>query len=280
MSTNINKWTEQELEYLILNYQTMTQKEIAEKLNRTTTAVNLKASRLGLKKGFEYNRHFFSIIDTEEKAYWLGFIWADGCVSRVPATNSGELRVELQVNDKNHLKKLNKSLNGNLQVKTRIRTNCFDGKYADREYETAFLRISSIDMVNDLINIGCVEHKSYIVGLPKLNDELMWHFIRGFFDGDGCVCYTEHKTNVRCDFTSVSTNLITQLRTWLYDHEINTYISMDQNKYRLCIAGKHSNFKFLAALYDNATIYLDRKYYKQKNIREHLTDKTMNCLAI
>lgn len=280
MSTKKNQWTEQELEYLRLNYQTMTQKEIADKLNRTTTAVNLKASRLGLKKRFEYNRRFFSIIDTEEKAYWLGFIWADGCISIVPETNSGELRVELQVNDKNHLKKFNKSLNGNLQVKTRIRTNCFDGKYADREYKTAFLRVHSIDMVNDLVNIGCVEHKSYIIGIPNLNDELMWHFVRGFFDGDGCVCYIDNKTSVRCDFTSVSTNLVNKLRTWLYSQGINTYISMDRNKYRLCVAGKDNNFKFLSALYDNATIYLDRKYYKQKNIREHLSDPTTGCLAI
>lgn len=280
MSSNENKWTEQELNYLIQNYATMTQQEIADNLHRTRTAVNLKASRLGLKKGFEYDRHFFSQIDTEEKAYWLGFIWADGCVSINDKTNSGDISIELQVSDKNHLKKFNKSLGGNLQVKTRIRTNCFDGKYADREYETAFIRLSSIDMANDLVKLGCVERKSHIAGIPELPDDLMWHFIRGFFDGDGCVCYQDNKTNLRCDFTTVSTELVDKLRGWLYKQGVNTYVSMDNTKYRLCVAGRENNFRFLSALYDNATIYLDRKYYKQKNIRESLMDKTTSCLAI
>lgn len=280
MSRNENQWTTQDLEYLKQNYDTMTQQEIANHLNRTRTAVNLKASRLGLKKGFEYNRHFFNNIDTEEKAYWLGFIWADGCIHINPKTNSGELSIELQISDKSHLKKFNKCLDGNLQVKTRIRTRCFGGKYADKEYETAFIRISSIEMINDLVELGCVECKSHVIGLPSLSDDLMWHFVRGFFDGDGCVCYTDHKTNLRCDFTSVSNDLVNQMRSWLYKQEINTYISLDRNKYRLCIAGKENNFKFLSTLYDNATVYLDRKYYKQKNIRESLIDRATSCLAI
>lgn len=280
MSKNENKWTEQELDYLVQHYDIMTQQEIANNLNRTRSAVNLKASRLGLKKGFEYNRHFFNCIDTEDKAYWLGFIWADGCVSINEKTNSGELRIELQASDKNHLKKFNKSLGGNLQVKTRSRTNCFGGQYADREYETAFIRVSSIDMANDLITLGCIERKSYTVGLPNIPEEMMWHFVRGFFDGDGCVCYTDHKTNLRCDFTSVSATLVNGLRKWLYGYGINTYIGIDKNKYRLCVAGKESNIKFLSLMYDSASIYLDRKYYKQKNIRQQLMDNATSCLAI
>ena len=280
MSENKNQWTEQELAYLMQNYEVMTQQEIANHLNRTRSAVNLKASRLGLKKGFEYNRHFFNIIDTEAKAYWLGFIWADGCVQINTKTNSGELSIELQVSDRGHLKKFNKCLDGNLQVRTRLRTGCFVGKYADKEYETAFIRLSSIDVANDLVNLGCVECKSHIVGLPNLSDQLMWHFLRGFFDGDGCVCYTDHKTNLRCDFASASQNLVNQLRNWLYKQGINTYVSIDRTKYRLCVAGKENNLKFLSILYDNATIYLDRKYYKQKNIRDSLTDGTTSCLAI
>ena len=279
MSKNENQWTKQELEYLKQNYDTMTQLEIANNLNRTRAAVNLKASRLGLKKGFEYNRHFFKNIDAEEKAYWLGFIWADGCIKINPKTNSGELSIELQAPDKGHLKKFNKCLDGNLQVKTRIRTGCFGGKYADKEYETAFIRISSIEMATNLVELGCVERKSHVVGLPSLSDDLMWHFVRGFFDGDGCVCYTDHKTNLRCDFVSVSYDLVEQLRSWLYKQNINTYVSLDRAKYRLCIAGKENNLKFLSALYDHSTLYLDRKYYKQKNIRENLTDRAANCLA-
>ena len=64
------------------------------------------------KKGYDildfchfkkFNEHIFDIIDTEEKAYWLGFIYADGCISL--KTNAFE--ISLKYDDINHLNKFN-----------------------------------------------------------------------------------------------------------------------------------------------------------------------------
>lgn len=264
-----SEWSNDEISFLKNNYSTMTQNEIAKKLGRTRTAVNIKASKLGLKKRYEFNEDFFEKIDNEEKAYWLGFIWADGSIAYNTEKHVYELSIELQSSDLNHLKKFNKSLNGNLPVSTRIRESSFED-YPNKQYKTAFIRVHSKKLVEDLIKHNCIEDKSHKIGMPDISDEYMWHFIRGFFDGDGCVCYKDNKTNLRCDFTSVSSKMVEELRAWLYKNNINTYIYMDKNKYRLCIAGRQFNLDFLSNLYDNSTIYLERKYKKQLNIRQTL----------
>lgn len=99
------KWSEEEIRFLKNNYKEMTYQELADKLHRTKSAVDLKINRLGLKKSkYTYNSNYFNVIDTPEKAYWLGFIAADGCVSINSKTNSGELTIKLQISDNDHLK--------------------------------------------------------------------------------------------------------------------------------------------------------------------------------
>ena len=75
-----NYWTEFELQYLKENYEKMPKSEIATVLGRTPNAVQVKANRLGLEKPekYFYNKRFFQNINLEEKAYWLGFFFADG----------------------------------------------------------------------------------------------------------------------------------------------------------------------------------------------------------
>lgn len=268
-----SEWSKQELEFLKKKYSVMTQKEIAKILKRTRTAINIKASKLGLKKRYEYNENYFESIDSEDKAYWLGFIWADGSITHKPDEHRYELSIELQASDASHLRKFNKSLNGNLPVSIRERVSSFE-KYPDKIYNTSLIRIHSKKMVEDLIKLNCIEDKSHNIDMPNIEDKYMWHFIRGFFDGDGCVSYQDKKTNLRCDFTSVSIKLINHLREWLYKNGINSYITMDSNKYRLCISGRQFNLKFLSQIYDKSTIYLERKYKKQLGIRQTLAKYT------
>ena len=104
-----DKWNEEDIEYVKKNYSIMPTKDIAKILNRTESAVQIKARRLGLKKyPYNCNYRFFETIDTEEKAYWLGFIASDGWISINKNTNSGTVGIELQVSDIDHLKKFNK----------------------------------------------------------------------------------------------------------------------------------------------------------------------------
>ena len=100
------QWNKEEIKFLKDNYKDMSYKEIAIKLNRTENAIKVKTNKLGLiKSKYIYNKDYFKVIDSEEKAYWLGFIYADGYVC---ANDTGsELGIELQVGDIEHLKKFN-----------------------------------------------------------------------------------------------------------------------------------------------------------------------------
>ena len=123
-----NKWKEEDIKFLKENYKNFTNKELAQILNRTKTAISIKLSKLGLKKTkYYYNEDYFETIDSEEKAYWLGFLYADGYISKT--TCCSELGIELQKNDYNHLQKFNKSIKGNIEVKYRK-----SSKYKNKMY--------------------------------------------------------------------------------------------------------------------------------------------------
>ena len=116
-------WSEFELNYIRNNYRETDNCELSKILNRTENAIHLQASRMGLKKyPYHCDYHYFDKIDTEEKAYWLGFLTADGWISKNEETNSAAVGVELQYGDINHLRKFNKSIGGNYQITDRWRT--------------------------------------------------------------------------------------------------------------------------------------------------------------
>lgn len=272
-----NGWTDDEIEYIRANYQKLSVKKMAEELNRTPNAVKLKAERIGCKKS-PYNcaYDYFNIIDTEDKAYWLGFIYADGYVSINKETNSGYVGIELQASDVEHLKKFNKSISGNYQIKFYDKECNLSNNL--NKHRMCKIRIYSIDMVNDLINHGATSDKTYTMTLPSLNEELMPHFIRGFFDGDGCL-YVSKNGRIRCHFDSVSTIFLEQLRKYFYDNDINSYLyvskhneGMYKDLYRLEIAGTEYTKKFLQYIYQNCEIYLDRKYEKYYKVSAGLAN--------
>lgn len=261
------KWTNEELDFLRENYKTMSYKDIGNNLNRTCSAVQNKCKKMGLKKPdkYFYNHRFFQFIDTEEKAYWLGFIYADGWVRK---TNAGaELGISLQSGDVKHLLKFNRSINGNISIVDRTRPFCIEGRTGVSTCST--IRLYSTDMVNDLIRHGVVPNKSDKIQFPYLSSKfLMLAFIRGFFDGDGCIMEQTKRKAITCNFTTISKNFIEDLRKWLYENiGVSSYIVQekrhnDKNKtcYRLYIKGLENSYIFTSSIYDNANIYLNRKY--------------------
>jgi intein/homing endonuclease len=260
-------WNSDEINYLKENYKSMTNNEIAIQLDRSKNAVDMKIKRLGLKKSkYIYNHNYFEIIDNEEKAYWLGFIFADGCVTWNKENNSCELSIKIQANDFTHLKKFNKSINGNIDIGFENRICNLNGK----PYNACQIRLYSKKIVFDLIKHGVIPNKSLIVEFPKFKSCLMPHFIRGFFDGDGCIAKNNHcngKSYVRADFTCGSLQFIECLRLYLNENNIKSYIYKKLDKpYRLMIGGMNNCDRFFHYMYDDANIFLDRKYKKKINL--------------
>lgn len=133
----------------------------------------------------------FEKIDTKEKAYWLGFIFADGGIEE----SSNTLRINLSSKDEEHLYKFKNFIQA---FNTEIKRN--DKIENDKIYKISYFGISDKKLIKDLKKYGCVSNKTYKLDFPSSNlvpKNLIYHFVRGFFDGDGSI-YTDDKRNRLC----------------------------------------------------------------------------------
>lgn len=198
--------------------------------------------------------NFFEEIDTEEKAYWLGFLFADGWVGKENVVGFG-----LKYPDKYHLYNFIKSINGTYPVYTDPSNNNF-----------STVHIGSGKMKNDLIDHGCVRRKSLILKPPiNIPTDLNRHFIRGYFDGDGSVGFYPqyNKTNIVFLGTYDFLNWIQEdLKSIGID---SMTLKRKNNIFELYVYRKN-NFKvFYDYMYNNSNIKLLRKYNIFINIMNH-----------
>lgn len=260
------RWTYDELEYLKENYQDKSYKEIGEYLGRKEQAIRSKLHYLGLKKSIHHcNYNYFETIDTEDKAYWLGFIYADGNINKAKNT----LTINLQGRDYKHLEKLNKCIDGNFAVKR------FDANKSGHIYKMCQILVYSTKMANDLISHGVIPNKTDKITFPELPRHLIRHFIRGYFDGDGSICERKHKkglSDLACSFACGNKLFLESLRAVLFQNDIKSYLVKDKRgeKFSLSLAGLQNPDIFLHYIYNDANIYLDRKYLRKEELYKHL----------
>lgn len=273
----INQWTNNEIKILKENYSTNSFSGLMKLLpGRNRNAIQLKASKLGLpKRKYIYDFRFFQNIDGEEKAYWLGFFYSDGCVYINPSKRVYESTIKLCRSDYKHLKKFNKSIKGNVPVEFSTRICSFN----NLPQESCEIRCHSKDMAYDLISHGCVPNKTFVIEFPELREDLIHHFIRGYFDGDGCISTdSNQRKTVAINFCSASLKMLEKMREILYKNKICSYITEEKNKstYRLYIRGLNNTDNMWEYMFSDATIYLDRKVakkerlYKEYNIAQRL----------
>ena len=266
-------WTDDEVNFVKENYMEMKTSDISQMLNRTMSAVELKAKKLGLKKyPYTCDYHYFDEIDTEEKAYWLGFLTADGWINKNDKNNAGVTGIELQYGDINHLKKFNKSIGGNYQITDRWKPCTISTKDKEKKHHLCCIRIFSLTMYNSLVDKGFTKDKSYDYHIPILRKDLIRHYVRGYFDGDGCFTFTNKSFHI--NFVTASKALNNDLSQLLksegfspvqsdYINDFNTYM------YRLDMCRHNEKLKFLDWIYKDSNIYLDRKYKKYLKVKKH-----------
>lgn len=273
----MNKWTEEEIEYLKDNYGKLSTKEISKKLNRPISGINLKASRLGIKffKRSEYDRDYFKVIDSEEKAYWLGFIYADGWTSYNYDKGHFSFGIELKESDDNHLKKFIESINGNVKINYRKREHDYKTKFTTH---TCLIRLHSREFVSNLIKLGVNKDKTYTLKFPNFIDShLMRHFIRGYIDGDGFISfYKNKKYGYRCrmGFVCKSKDFANGLIDFL-ENEIEGKLLSNIDRGSIAVETSNQNqLKVLINyLYEDSSIYLDRKYEKYLELNHYLHNR-------
>jgi DNA-binding transcriptional regulator WhiA len=210
---------------------------------------------------YDVNHNYFDVIDTEEKAYWLGFLFADGYIRERKSGNS--LEIKLSIKDRHHLEKFRNSIGSN--------HNIVDGfnrvKYKDgvSSSHMSTLAIYSKQLVESIKNQGIHSRKTFTIEKPNIDNDLTHHFIRGYFDGDGTVRFVEKKLNgtgIACASEKFREFIINEL----FDNGITIKHYGDIH---LHIQNKVDNNKFYNYIYNNATIYLERKKEIYERFREY-----------
>lgn len=206
----------------------------------------------------------FSTIDTEEKAYWLGFLAADGCIT-VHKNGSKYIKLALAVKDKEHLEKFKSFLNVNNKISTYKTGN---SRTSEKKYECCEIRIGSNTMAADLAVHGIVPRKSHTMKFPKLTKELVRHYIRGLWDGDGSVLYRARNSQYPNNFNPEvqlcgNKNILDSVQK-VFEEELKIIPSKLSTASSIFLFRKSSSTakEIIEYLYGDANIYLNRKYDK------------------
>lgn len=227
------------------------------------------------KKELFCDYHFFDKIDTEEKAYWLGFIYADGCI-----TDKGCLSILLSTKDKSHLDMFKKHILAEHPIRdgvTKRKARLDMGMKEGIQYHSS-INIHSKEMAKSLLKLGVWPRKSFNIKFPTFDqvpESLFNHFIRGYLDGNGYVC--SKITNA--DHYHVSVGFISSL-DFCKDLSIflNKKLSLNNKEVTphhrtkgigSIVYGKQSDFfKIKDYLYNNASVFLERKKIKFYSINK------------
>ena len=252
-------WTDEQVAYIINKYlnENYTLKQLGKEFNCSYPTIrNLlnkhKIKSRGNKQGYPRDEFYFNKIDTEEKAYWLGFLYADGCV------HSNNYEISVNITDKEHIEKFKaaiKAFNHNI---TEIQDKRFQN--AKTLYQFS---IKDKQLHQDLIKWGCIPQKSLLINkIPNIPRDYVSHFLRGYFDGNGSLHYLRGTNNYRISFVGT--------KDFLNDiqKELQTNVSLQSNiagkAYVLQIAGRRQIERILNYLYNNSkeNNRLNRKYQK------------------
>ena len=223
---------------------------------------------------YKYNKDYFEKINTQEKAYWLGFLYADGCINALYKNGnlrSMNLELTLAEVDKVHIEKFAKAIDTNVPIKQKV------AKYQGKQYMAYRIIICSTKMCKDLCDLGCFTNKTYYLRLPNesiVPNLYMKDFLRGYFDGDGCVRKRLDQTGYTLTFTGMEM-MLKDIRNYLTSNLIiNVMPKIHKDKRSkassLYIYGNDNVKDFLNYLYNNASIYLDRKYQVYKQCLENV----------
>lgn len=241
--------------YALLKYKKLLRVQIAQEFG----IAEWKLKRIIAQNGWGTVRPTFSNISafdeySEESCYWAGFLAADGCVD-----NKNRVRLMLKYEDINHLEKFR----GFLQSQHKIASNT-------DKYNRASLELTSKELCEALeINFNIVPLKSLVLEFPtQVPDEMLKHYIRGYFDGDGSACESfSNRNSLTKSFYATFSSGSSSFSVYLFNYLAN----------KLSLGGTLQDFRpevekhqlkyntndaktLLEWMYSGACVYLDRKH--------------------
>ena len=232
-------------------------REISKILDISKSTVIRRCKNLGINvpnyhNALKFDNTVFDNINTEEKAYWLGFLYADGNVSNT--TNI--VSISLKGDDFEHLEKFRKFLKSSANVRRTF------SKIKDKKYPICTFSVCDKHLKQRLIRLGCLPKKSLILTFPRLeifeDPTLVYDFIRGYIDGNGCLTFSK---NGRLNLSILGTKEFLTGIELIFPEMFSLYKAkrIHTNTWTLSNCGEKAD-EVTYKLYSKATIYLDRKY--------------------
>lgn len=252
--------------------------------DRTLSSIYHKANRLGLEthikpRRYRLDENFFKKW-TADMAYVLGWLFSDGNVDSKLRT----FRIKLAAKDIEVLRKIRRALGSNARIS--LVSQALPSKLSANRY--ALLAIHSRNMCKDLLALGCVPKKTNKFIVPSIPSSMARHFIRGYFDGDGSICFNRPNT-IRLRIVSSNAGVV----YWMANIFLNC-LNIRQNIKKVkriwqCEYYGNNARAICSLMYsDCGELYLKRKRKRYILHLEKLTScinrsslrgKTLRCLA-
>lgn len=271
------KLTENEIQYIIDNYNNKSSTLIAKELNITESAVSGVWFRNNLRgkdsrSYYLLNERYFETIDSQDKAYFLGFIAADGCIHKHTNNRQDVLRFQIRHEDVKILEILKQQLNTNKPIS-------YIGEYVS-------LEISSNLLVNDIKDKGLGYRKTYGNTIANIDSKYMPAFIRGYFDGDGSISYNN---SLSLSIVGYESNM-RKIMEYLESQNILSSFTVDKRQYNkneyddvfgsITITNNNMAYSLIKLMYkDSSEFYMNRKkeiadmFIKHIEESENIRDK-------
>ena len=197
---------------------------------------------------YSYNKKYFEKIDTIEKAYWLGFIAADGNIRK----DLLRMRIELNIRDKEHLEQFKESIECNMPIKLTKKMDC----------ESCYVDVNSKDFCSNLVNLGITPNKSLTLEInwSLIPKDLIKYVIRGYFDGDGSLNIYQGRGLDEWELSFIGTK--NTLLFFQQELNINKKLFSCGKNFRFMLKSKKEILNALLYFYNDSEIFLDRKYEK------------------
>lgn len=234
---------------------------------------NIKRTHISMRQ-YQLDEHYFDDIDTPNKAYYLGLLYADGFNNE--RTNT--IIISLQKGDENVLELMRRDMCSEIPLKL---IDHSDRRACGQNWKDQYrLEVHSKHMSKTLKQYGVVQNKSLILEWPTfLRDYLYPHFLRGYIDGDGCIKTQKYTYEVNFAGTY---NFCKKAQDYIlekFNIECTLYKDACKNGITsvLYIYGKKSVKHFLDSIYKDSDVYLERKYntYISKYCSEESIDNTL-----
>lgn len=238
----------------------LNRKTVSNILRKNGVTSNPKYTReINCEKLRKYNYkvadNIFRKINTEEKAYWLGFLYADGYISE----HSNTISLSLKEEDIEHIYKF-RSFLGLEEKPIRAKRKNINNKIKI-SYEFSF---NSFEAKECLIQLGCTPNKTFTLKFPTKNQvpgRLIQHFLRGYIDGDGCIYVHQNKISVEVLGTY---SFLDGYKKWISLGNSRIY-DIKNSKIKRVINSNLQAKQILNKIYKNASVFLERKYIKYLN---------------